>query len=287
MWTRCWSLFWWEQLSPLSLPSWKKDQSEFFLHPFYVSFHLNPHAFALSSGFQITPTGGLLFPVLFHLEPQHLLLSLLTHQTSPCSTNLLSLTLSEMASADVAAESLVLPISERSIGQARQDPGDAPWKGRNAACRVLLPEFHGTHQSTLKGLRLCTIKGPLNVCELVPYKLILESQLLSHTFYLFSELLFWEAHVRKCYWSTWWVHAGSECRASGNKLPLHPPCLLFSPPAYRSSWECPRCRCGVTSPGIPVPATVCLKVGKTDGYPAKFFLPFCFNKRNSNFWLTM
>lgn len=45
-------------LSPHTPPrhpqSWKKDQPEFFPHPFYLSFHFNPHAFSDSSRLQIT-----------------------------------------------------------------------------------------------------------------------------------------------------------------------------------------------------------------------------------------
>lgn len=121
---------------PLPLPSWKKDQSSF--HTILSeSFHFNPCAFAASSGLQITSYFFNLCLSIFG--------SLLPHQISPCNINLLSLTLSEMASGESIAESLILPISEKSTRWAPQDPGDALWTGGNAECLILLSEFQSTH----------------------------------------------------------------------------------------------------------------------------------------------
>lgn len=103
----------------LSLPSWKNDQGSF--HTILSeSFHFKTHAFATSSRFQITFS-------FFNLSLS-IFWSLLLHQISPCSTNLLPLMLSGMVPGDSDAGSLVLPISGNFTGQAPQDPGDAQWE---------------------------------------------------------------------------------------------------------------------------------------------------------------
>lgn len=103
----------------LSLPSWKNDQGSF--HSILSeSFHFKTHAFAASSRFQITFS-------FFNLSLS-IFWSLLLHQISPCSTNLLPLMLSGMVPGDSDAGSLVLPISGNFTGQAPQDPGHAQWE---------------------------------------------------------------------------------------------------------------------------------------------------------------
>ena len=108
----------------LSLPSWKNDQGSF--HTILSeSFHFKTHAFAASSRFQITFS-------FFNLSLS-IFWSLLLHQISPCSTNLLPLMLSGMVPGDSDAGSLVLPISGNFTGQAPQDP---QWEMHSGKCCV-------------------------------------------------------------------------------------------------------------------------------------------------------